>query len=568
VLTGDLGNVCRRFIAALCLLVSGAVAVTGCVQAPASSPHRSTSAANSALGSAAPTTLAEAIASSRVLGRTDLQREIRITLTLKGRDPQGLSGLIAQGRTVTAAEFAARFGADPVLVGQALRQLKSAGLQGEWRSGSQLATAVGPVGAVERYIGVELHDYQLPDGTRFFAAGREPRIPPGIDMVVSGVGGLDDFSHYQTHAIRPGGLTPLDIRIVYGIDSLTSRGLDGSGQTIVLPEIDDLPNQADLAAFARKFDLPPFDVTVKRDVRNWGRPQGEGKPGSEVTLDLELIHAIAPRAKLVPYISSPQIDQTAAAFDALVSQNPGAIISDSIGACEAGLPSALLQQGMVSNERAVAQGMSHFVAAGDHGAYDCGENQPPSVDFPSALPTVTSVGGTTMFQTPQGTYQKEAAWGNPISEAGTGGGLSQHFKRPAYQKGPGVDNQFSNGNRQVPDVAAAADENTGYHIVLAGRDRQIGGTSAAAPVWAAVTALIDQDFQKRGLKPVGFANPALYWMAQNSSQLTRSPFHQVIEGNNLAYPAGPGWNYCTGLGSLEADALETAFEAYQRQGGA
>jgi subtilase family serine protease len=563
-LTGYRGGRSRRAIAALCLLLAGAAVVTGCVRAPASRPLRSTAAGDSA----PPTTLAEAISSSRLLGRTDRQREIRVTLTLRGRDPQGLSGLIAEGRTVTAAQFAARFGADPLLVRRALGQLESVGLHGEWRTGSQLATAAGPVRAVERYFGVELHDYQLPDGTRFHAADREPRIPQAIATVVSGVTGLDDFSHYQTHAIRPGGLTPLDIRTVYGIDSLTSRGLDGSGQTIVLPEIDDLPNLADLAAFARKFDLPPFDVTVKRDVRSWGRPQGQGKPGSEVTLDLEVIHAIAPRAKLVPYISSPQIDQTAAAFDALVSQNPGAIISDSIGACEAGLPSDVLQQGMESNDRAVAQGMSHFVAAGDRGAYDCGENRPPSVDFPSALPTVTSVGGTTIFQTPQGAYQKEAAWGNPISQAGTGGGLSQHFKRPAYQKGPGVANQFSNGNRQVPDVAAAADENSGYHIVLGGRDRQIGGTSAAAPVWAAVTALIDQDFQKRGLKPVGFANPALYWMGQNGSQLSRSPFHQVTEGNNLAYPAGPGWNYCTGLGSLQANALESAFEAYQRQGGA
>jgi kumamolisin len=131
-----------------------------------------------------------------------------------------------------------------------------------------------------------------------------------------------------------------------------------------------------------------------------------------------------------------------------------------------------------------------------------------------------------------------------------------------------VDNQFSNGYRQVPDVAAAADSNTGYHVVLAGRDGEVGGTSAAAPLWAAVTALIDQDFQKRGLKPIGFANPALYWMAQNGSQLPSSPFHQVTEGNNLAYPAGPGWNYCTGLGSLQSGALESAFEAYQRQGAA
>jgi kumamolisin len=555
----------RRTVTPAFVLISASMVVTGCVQSPASQQPLPGPAARV---SAAPGTLADAVSSSRLLGPTGRQREIRITLTLKGRDPEGLSRLISEGRTITAADFATRFGPDPRRVGEAMRELQRAGFQGHWQPGSQIATADGSVGSVERYLGLELHDYRLPDGTQFYAADREPRIPAALQAVVSGVGGLDDFSHYQSHVIRPGGLTPVDVRTVYGIESLTGRNLDGSGQTIVLPEIDDLPNTADLSAFARKFGLPPFDVTVKRDVRNWGRPQGEGKPGSEVTLDLEVIHAIAPRAKLVAYISSPQVDQSAAAFDALVNQNPGATISDSVGACEAGLPSAILQQGMVANDRAVAQGMSHFVAAGDHGAYDCGENHPPSVDFPSALPTVTSVGGTTMFQTPQGTYQKETAWGNPISEAGTGGGLSQHFKRPAYQKGPGVDNQFSNGNRQVPDVAAAADENTGYHILLAGQDRQIGGTSAAAPLWAAVTALIDQDFQKRGLKPIGFANPALYWMAQNGNQLSSPPFHQVTEGNNLAYPAGPGWNYCTGLGSLQAGPLESAFEAYQRQGGA
>jgi kumamolisin len=334
-----------------------------------------------------------------------------------------------------------------------------------------------------------------------------------------------------------------------------------------LPEIDDLPNRTDLDAYASKYGLPPFDVTVRRDPTHWGKPDNAGKPGGEVTLDLEVAHAIAPRAKLVPYIGSSQADQTAVAFDALVSENPGAIISDSIGACEAGLSPELLKQGAASNDQAVVQGMSHFVAAGDRGAFDCGQNKPPTVDFPSALPNVTSVGGTTLFQTPQGTYQKEAAWGNPISQAGTGGGLSRYFKRPAYQKGPGVDNQYSNGNRQVPDVAAAADQNTGYHIVLGGKDHQIGGTSAAAPLWAAVTALINQDLKKKGLKPVGFANPALYWMAQNPGQLSGSPFHQVTEGNNLAYPAAPGWNYCTGLGSLQADALDNAYEVYQRQGG-
>src|SRR5438132_110755 len=102
--------------------------------------------------------------------------------------------------------------------------------------------------------------------------GGQPRLPPSLAEAASGVGGLDDFSRYRSHVIRPGGLTPTDVRILYGIDALTSRGLDGSGETIVLPEIDDLPNTRDLAAYARSFGLPPFDVAVKRDVSNWGRP--------------------------------------------------------------------------------------------------------------------------------------------------------------------------------------------------------------------------------------------------------------------------------------------------------
>jgi subtilase family serine protease len=549
----------RRAASVCCLLVVTLVAA--CAETGRTQPRPEVAQ------SSPPGTLAEAVRTVRLLGATDPRRDIRITLTLRGRDGQGLSRLLETNQTVSAAGFAARFGPDPLLVQAALRDLESAGLSGRWQAGSQLATASGSLGAIERYLGVHLHDYLLPDGTSFYAPDGEPRVPEALAGLVTGVSGLDDFTRYRSHAIRPGGLTPTDVRVVYGIDSLTASGLDGSGETIVLPEIDDLPNTADLAAFARKFNLPPFDVTVKRDPANWGRPQGQGKPGGEVTLDLEVAHAIAPGAKLVPYIGSPQADKTAVAFDALVSQNPGAIISDSIGACEAGLSSALLQQGAASNQRAVAQGMSHFVAAGDRGAYDCGQNAAPSVDFPSALPTVTSVGGTTMFQTPQGTYQKEAAWGNPISQAGTGGGLSMHFPRPAYQKGPGVDNQFSNGNRQVPDVAGVADQNTGYHIILGGRDVQIGGTSAAAPLWAAVIALINQDLKKKGLKPVGFANPALYWMGQNQSQLQASPFHQVTEGNNLAYTATAGWNYCTGLGTLQASPLDSAFETYQRRTG-
>jgi kumamolisin len=287
--------------------------------------------------------------------------------------------------------------------------------------------------------------------------------------------------------------------------------------------------------------------------------------GDEVTLDLEVIHPVAPGAKLVVYTGSPAGDQLAVLFDALVNENPGAIISDSVGACETGLPLALLDAGFSSNNRALALGMSHYVASGDRGAYDCGQDKQAAVDFPAALPNVTAVGGTTVFQNGDGSYAGESCWGNALHQTSAGGGLSRNFKRPEWQQAPGVENASSNGYRQVPDVAGAADENTGWAIRLGGEDVQIGGTSAAAPLWAGVTALIDQALVRKGMKTVGFASPGLYWMARNKSRLPTPPFHEVTAGNNLLYEAAPGWNYCTGLGTMDAVAVEQGFEAYQNQ---
>jgi kumamolisin len=366
--------------------------------------------------------------------------------------------------------------------------------------------------------------------------------------------------------VRAGGLTPGDVLAFYDIKALRDRGFDGSGETIVLPEIDDLPNQSDLQKYAQLHDLPPFDVTVKRDS-SWGQPEDAGKPGYEVTLDLEIAHAIAPGAKLVAYIGGPRQDQNLRLFDQLVRDNLGAVISDSIGACELETGSAVRQAAFDLNDRAVAQGMTHMVASGDLGAYGCGPDQGLGVDFPSALPNVTSVGGTTLFESTSGAYYRETAWGGPISQAGSGGGVSRFYERPDYQAGPGVQNRDSNGKRQVPDVAAVADVLSGWSIVVHGGKAQLGGTSAAAPLWAGVIAIINQALKKKGMRRVGFANPALYWMGQNQAKFQKPPFHDVKDGNNLYYGASQGWDYGTGWGSFDAAALEAAFESYIKQGG-
>src|SRR5207245_10230619 len=154
-----------------------------------------------------------------------------------------------------------------------------------------------------------------------------------------------------------------------------------------------------------------------------------------------------------------------------------------------------------SGDRAVSLGIWHFVASGDNGAYTCGLDQEAAASFPSTLPTVTSVGGTSVFESTQGVYYKEYAWGSPIDQSGGGGGASQFYAAPAFQKN---EMQASaRGRRQGPDVAADADPSTGFHIVFGGQDGQAGGTSAATPLWAATIALINQDLKQKGLREGG-----------------------------------------------------------------
>jgi kumamolisin len=511
-----------------------------------------------------PAPLTAAIGQAVHLGPAGTRTAVDLTLGLKLRQPDQLAALLAAGQTVSPAEYAAEFGPDPALAQSAVAALVARGFHATWRPGSTVIAADGSAPAADLLLGIDIENYRLADGTTFYASLDRPRIPPSLEAIVSSVAGLDSYRKIRSYAVRPGGLTPTDVLAFYNLKPLRDRGLDGSGQTIVLPEIDNLPNLKDLNLFAAKYGLPPFDplLTIKHDA-NWGNPVS---PQGETVLDLEIIHEVAPNAKMVVYLSAPDLSHGDRAFDQMVTDHLGSIISESLGACEVDIPNGARDIYASIEDRAVAQGMSHFVATGDSGAYTCGENTDPADSFPSTLPTVTAVGGTTVFESVQGTYFKEAAWGAPIDESGAGGGPSQFYPLPAYQKS--VAQAAGHGRRQVPDVSAAADPNTGFHIIFEGQDGQIGGTSAATPLWAATLALINQDLKKHGLRVAGFANPALYYMGQNSSKLPAPPFHDVTAGNNLAYDAGPGWDFATGWGSMDAVALDQAWIIYVKGGGA
>ena len=542
-----------------------AVVVACGVFAPACAPTPQTSSPPAIRAvSPPPAPLSAAIAKAVHLGTAGVETDVFLTLGLKGRHPERLAALLADGQTVSPAIYAAEFGPDPALARSAAASLVEAGFRATWRPGSTLIAADGPAPVAAQLLGIDIENYRLADGTTFYASLDEPRIPPQLASIVNSVSGLDSYRQTRSFAVRPGGLTPTDVLAFYNLKPLRDRGLDGTGQTIVLPEIDDLPNLNDLELFATKYGLPPFGplLTVKRDS-NWGTPM---RPQGETVLDLEIIHEVAPNAKLVVYLSAADFAHGDRAFDQLVTDHLGSIISESLGACELEVSGGRRAIRAAIEDRAVAQGMSHFVATGDSGAYTCGQDTDASGSFPSTLPSVTAVGGTSVFESVQGTYFKEAAWGAPIDETGTGGGPSHFYPLPDYQQG--VAQAAGHGLRQVPDVSANGDPNTGFHIIFEGVAGQVGGTSASTPLWAATVALINQDMKKKGLREVGFANPAIYWMGQNTPKFSSPPFHDVTGGNNLLYDAGPGWDFATGWGSMDAVALDQAWILYIKGGGA
>lgn len=553
-----------RLAASVGLLSILVTIVAACDPSPRTSPLRGEGVSASHLAAhKPPLTLAAAIKRAVDLGPADSATTVYLSFGLKVRHAADLAALVASGKTIPPDEYAAHFGPDPRSVEQAVAALQAAGFRASWQPGSSVIAADAAAPQAASLLGIGIENYRLADGTTFYASLDKPTIPAQLAAVADNVSGLDNYRRVRARAVQPGGLTANDILAFYNIKPLRDAGLDGSGQTIVLPEIDDLPNLNDLNKFATKYNLPAFDsvLTVKRDP-SWGTPD---KPQGETVLDLEIIHEIAPKAKLVVYLSAADFAHGDRAFDQMVTDHLGSIISESLGSCEADTPSGHRDTYASIQDRANAVGMSHFVASGDNGAFECGQDQPASSSFPATLPTVTAVGGTTVFESEQGLYYQEYAWGSPLDESGSGGGASHFYSLPSWQKN--VAAASGHGFRQVPDVAAVADPMTGFHIIFGGKDGQAGGTSASTPLWAAVVALIDQDLKKKGLKEVGFANPALYWMGDNLAKLPSKPFHDVTAGNNLGYDAVPGWDFATGWGSMDGVALDAAWVLYKKSGG-
>ncbi len=421
-----------------------------------------------------------------------------------------------------------------------------------------------------------IHKYQ---GRTFYAPSTPPKVPSFLANSIVAVTGLDNYSAHPRHALQmnfrrphvnhssaldcnPGdqSLTPAEVAHAYGYDIMQRRGLRGEQMAINLVEIDgsyvdDVQNymsclhyQGHLAVY--NVDGAPSDA------------QGES------TLDIEMAAGLAPSANINLYQTDGNAngdtwtqvnDELQQIIDANTTKaSAGSVVSLSLGIDEADITSDDVNA-LDSSLRQLTQveHMTVFAASGDCGAFDSGTFLDLSVSFPASDPWVVGVGGTKLSLNADGTRAQEVTWSNfpnifsCKNNWGSGGGNSTLFKRPNWQQANGVNNDHSQNDRQIPDVAAIADN---LAVYFNGGWGAVGGTSAAAPIWAAGQVLVNEDTIHR-LGTFAYA-PQLYYVADRQASI--NAYYDVTSGNNLYYPATVGWDYTTGLGTPNLASFDRA----------
>jgi hypothetical protein len=524
-------------------------------------------------------------------------------------------------------EYAERFGLSPSDL-----QVVSGWLEAQGFAVTQTARGggwisfTGTAGQVRSALHTEIHHY-LVNGKTYYANSTNPELPSALADVELGFRGLDSYHPHPMNVVRQVAaapnpnftsylsaknfLAPGDFAIIYDVNALYSSGINGTGQTIAVMGQTDF-TMSDITTFRSVSGLPANNPTIV----TFGPDPGTGTAAeiNEADLDLEWSGAVAPNANII-YVNSND------AFNALqyaIDQTLAPVMTISYGACETGfLPgdSSYLTALETIAQQANSEGITIMSSSGDEGAADCEgstlTNPIPeatlglAVDVPAALPNVTAMGGTE-FNEGTGTYWlaalngvdvspsalsyiPEMAWNDTSATNGLlagGGGASVFFPKPAWQVGPGVP---ADGARDVPDLALNASPlHDGYLICSEGScmngyrtvsttpaDNNLltvaGGTSAAAPTFAAIVAMT---VEKTGSRQ-GNISPTLYAMAVSSP----SAFHDITVGNNIVpcesgtldcptsapfqygFSAGPGYDQATGLGSVNAFNLVTQWNA-------
>lgn len=442
---------------------------------------------------------------------------------------------------------------------------------GSWYAG-QIDTPQGPCCPVTtarlaaRRDGVVVTaQVQLPIGPNEALSGWHRGVRNDVDAVLNTV----TWTGAPPEGV-PGGLLPRDVAAAYGLEPLWRLGVRGQGQTVAIVSL----------AAIRDDDVREFDRLA--GITGAGRVERIAvSPGTEVplhreaALDVQVVRAVAPAARIVVY----EAPQTWAGFvDALklVNAHGRKLVSISWGRCREDVEPQVRRAMEQELAAAAERGATVFVASGDSGAFSCLHSRSEleqsahraTVDWPAESPSVVAVGGTRLTLRVDGSYLSEQAWEDVLSNRAAGGGRSPEFERPPWQRASGI----VGDRRLVPDVAGPADADSAFVIVST--EEQGGelvqltgpyghGTSAAAPFWAGVAALVRQYTEQRGAPDPGFLAPLLYRIAREPGRYPG--LRDVTVGGNLRDRGGPGWDAATGLGSPYAADLARSVARLSRR---
>jgi len=517
-------------------------------------------------------------------GRLPPDKRLQLAIGLPLRDREGLTNLIrrlydpadpAYRQYLTPAQFTGLFGPSEQDYLKVKNYAKAHGLDVVCEYNNRaLVDVAGRVDDMEKMFQVQLARYQHPaEDRQFFAPDVEPSVEAG--MPISYIVGLDDFSRPRPNLVTNvlgsadydgSGSNNAYLGSDFGHAYAPGVSLQGEGQIVGLYELqgyvsNDVAKYEALAGYSSV----PLQTVVLPGMTN--KPNLNNSYNEEIALDIEVVIAMAPKLKEVLIVEGvtgvDAINQLAYPSNGVPLANQ---VSSSFAESEdTGFDPQLLEM--------AAQGQSFFMASGDYGAPTNGLCQKGSTyigwSYPGDYNYATMCGGTELVMSGHGgAYSNEYAWGFSTGYVDPG------LPIPDYQS---VVNTTENGGssqyRNVPDVASCADD---IEIVCTevftnkptatGLVTFVGGTSAAAPLWAAFTALVNEQAANQGLPPVGFLNPALYSIAQGGAY--QSCFHDITNGNNInpwsggLYNAGPGYDNCTGLGSPNGQTMIDALAGF------
>jgi kumamolisin len=465
---------------------------------------------------------------------------------------------LGERRYLGRRAFAAAYGADPQHLAEIATFAADYGLTVRQASVARQSVVLsGPARRMSDAFRTRLVAYRSPRGEHRGRTG-PVHVPRRLAPFVEAVLGLDDRpqAHSKCHVIPSDrvqetehtSFTPNRIAELYDFP----RHLDGSGQRIAIIELGGGFRRAELRRYFASIGVPMPKITAVSVDGSANRPGLDRKADNEVLGDVEVIGAVAPGAEMLVYFA-PMSDRgfidalTTAVFD---PREPS-VISISWGDAELNWTDQARGAMDKACRAAAALGITVCAATGDAGWTDGVTGRHAHVDYPASSPHVLACGGTSL--TEQDGAIAEKVWNNHNGNA-TGGGVSALYDLPTWQRRARVPRSVARGGhgRGVPDVAGNADPETGYMIGNGKTNFGWGGTSAVAPLWAGLIALLNQGLGTR----VGYLNPLLYETVESAA------FNDVPNGGNGAYRARrAGWDACTGHGTPRGNALLDALRA-------